>query len=236
MAITGIDGMRPASRGVLSQLRARVDAFIAGEHFSTQKAAGTAFVIRIASAGIVFGSQVLLARWLGSSEFGSYVYVWAWLLLIGDLVHFGLPLTAQRFIPEYSEAKSLDLLRGYLRGSRLLCFGLGVATALLGAALVYALRDALDPNLILPFYFACLALPAYVLSFMSDGVARSYNWMNLALIPAYVVRPLLLTAGAALLRLFGVPLDADNVVGVLAAAAWIAVLAQMVQLDHRLRR
>jgi len=236
MAITGVEELRPSSRGALSQLRARIDAFIASEHFSTQKAAGTAFVIRIASAGIVFGSQVLLARWLGSSEFGSYVYVWAWLLLIGDLVHFGLPLTAQRFIPEYSEAKSLDLLRGYLRGSRLLCFGTGAATALLGAVLVYALRDALDPNLILPFYLACLALPAYVLSFMSDGVARSYNWMNLALIPAYVVRSLLLIVGVAVVRLAGVPLDADNVVAVLAVAAWLAVIAQMLQLDYRLRR
>ena len=237
MALTGIDQVRPAaSRGGLSQLRVRIDELLSGEHFATQKAACTAFAIRVASAGIVFASQVLLARWLGSSEFGSYVYVWAWLLLVGDLVHFGLPLTAQRFIPEYSEAKSLDLLRGYLRGSRLLCFGLGVATALLGAVFVYAWRDALEPNLILPFYFACIALPAYVLSFMSDSVARSYNWMNLALIPGYVVRPLLLIAGVALLRFFGVHLDADSVVAVLAAAAWLAVFAQMLQLDTRLRR
>lgn len=236
MAITGIEGVRPASRGALSQLRARVDAFIASEHFTTQKAAGTAFAIRVASAGIVFVSQVLLARWLGSSEFGSYVYVWAWLLLIGDLVHFGLPLTAQRFIPEYSEAKSFDLLRGYLRGSRLLCFGAGTATALLGAAVVYWLGDELETNLIWPLYFGCIALPAYVLSFMSDSVARSYNWMNLALIPGYVLRPLLLIAGAALLRLAGVQLDADHVVAVVAAAAWLAVIAQMLQLDMRLRR
>ena len=236
MAFTGIDGVRPASRGTLALLRARIDALLSGEHFAAQKAASAAFAIRVASAGIVFASQVLLARWLGSSEFGSYVYVWAWLLLVGDLVHFGLPLTAQRFIPEYSEAKSLDLLRGYLRGSRLLCFGAGAATASLGAALVYVWRDALEPNLILPFYLACLALPAYVLSFMSDGVARSYNWMNLALIPAYVVRPVLLIAGVLLLRLSGVHLDADNVVAVLAVAAWLAVLAQMLQLDSRLRR
>ena len=43
----------------------------------------------------------------------------------------------------------------------------------------------------LPFYLACAALPVYGLTFMTDGLARSYNWINLALLPAYIVRPLL---------------------------------------------
>jgi O-antigen/teichoic acid export membrane protein len=236
MALSGIDGIRPApSRGVFAPLRARVDAAFVGEHFATQKAAGVAFAVRMASAGIVFVSQVLLARWLGDAEFGSYVYVLTWLLVAGDLVHLGVPLTAQRFIPEYAEAKSFDLLRGYLLGSRLLCLGAGVVTALVGGALVYALENVIERSLIVPFYFACVAVPAYTLSFMTDGVARSYNWMNLALLPGYVVRPLLLLAGVAILRMAGIELDAANVLAVLAAAAWIAVLAQMIQLDSRLR-
>ena len=41
-----------------------------------QRIAGAAFLIRVASAGIVYLGQVLLARWMGSFEFGIYVYVW----------------------------------------------------------------------------------------------------------------------------------------------------------------
>ena len=41
--------------------------------------AGTAFVIRVAGAAIIFLSQILLARWMGSVEFGIYVYAWTWL-------------------------------------------------------------------------------------------------------------------------------------------------------------
>ena len=48
-----------------------------------QRAAGTAFLIRVASAALVYLAQVLLARWMGSFEFGVYVYVWTWVLLLG---------------------------------------------------------------------------------------------------------------------------------------------------------
>jgi O-antigen/teichoic acid export membrane protein len=236
MAFTGIEALRPAaSRGVVSRVRQRIESILNSEHFTTQKVAGAAFAIRIVSAGIVFISQILLARWMGSYQFGSYVYVWTWLLMAGDIVHLGMPLTAQRFIPEYTETKSFDLLRGYLSGSRWLSFAAGAVFALLGGFVVYALDDRFDSVLFLPFYFACLALPAYILTFMADGAARSYNWINLALMPAYIVRPVLLIAGVAALHFSGMTLNATNVLGVLAVAAWLSVILQMLQLDRRLR-
>ena len=67
-----------------------------------QRAAGTAFLIRVASAALVYLTQVLFARWMGSFEFGIYVYVWTWVLLLGGLVDLGLATAAQRFIPEYT--------------------------------------------------------------------------------------------------------------------------------------
>jgi O-antigen/teichoic acid export membrane protein len=234
MAFTGIEELRPA-RGAISRLRLRVVSLLNSEHFTTQKVAGNAFAIRIVSAGIVFVSQILLARWMGSYQFGSYVYVWTWLLMAGDIVHLGMPLTAQRFIPEYTETKSFDLLRGYLSGSRWLSFAAGAVFALLGGFAVYLLDGAFDSELFLPFYFACLALPAYILTFMADGAARSYNWINVALMPAYIVRPIMLIAGVAALHFSGVTLNATSVLGVLAAAAWLSVVLQMLQLDRRLR-
>jgi O-antigen/teichoic acid export membrane protein len=237
MAVTGFGALNSsASRGALSRVRQHIEALLASERFLTQRVAGTAFAIRIASAGIVFVTQILLARWMGSYQFGSYVYVWTWLLMAGDIVHLGMPLTAQRFIPEYTETKAFDFLRGYLSGSRWLSFAAGAAFAMLGGIVVYALDDRFDSELFLPFYFACLALPAYILTFMADGTARSYNWINLALMPAYIVRPVLLVAGVAALHVAGVKLSATTVLGALAAAAWLSMLLQMFQLDRGLRK
>lgn len=237
MSFTGVIQSGPSAAWHLVQrLRNRAAGMLSGEHSETRKQGGSAFAIRVASAAIVFASQALLARWIGSSEFGTYVYVWTWLILAGDLVHLGLPLTAQRFVPEYAQAQSIDLLRGFVSGSRWLAFGAGAAVALAGAIIVRALDGTLGPDLVLPFYFACLALPVYALTFMSDGLARSYNWIGLALLPAYIVRPLLFIAAVGALHAAGVALDAATVMGVLACAAWLAALMQALQLNRKLRR
>ena len=236
MALTDVKQSRQATAfSFVERLRTAVADMLSGEHGRTQRLAGAAFAIRIASAGIVFASQALLARWIGSYQFGSYVYVWTWLLLVGDLVHLGLPLTAQRFVPEYTQAHSTALLRGYLSGSRWLAFAAGTAVALIAALVIYGLGDALDGQLVVPLYFACAALPVYGLTFMSDGLARSYNWINLALLPAYVIRPLIFIAAIAGLRAAGVAFDAAKVMGVLVVASWLAALLQMLQLNRKLK-
>ena len=56
----------------------------------------------------------------------------------------------------------------------------------------------------MPFYLACVALPFYASTFMLDGIARSYDWINVALLPPYVMRPLLLIAGVAAARAAGI--------------------------------
>ena len=89
--------------------------------------------MRVASAMLALVSQVLLARWMGSFEFGIYIYVWTWVLMIGALSDMGLSSAARRFIPEYTELKAFDLLRGFLSGSRWLAFGIATAIGAVGA-------------------------------------------------------------------------------------------------------
>src|SRR6185437_7485418 len=125
-------------------LRRVVANLISGEYTTVQRQAGTAFIIRVASAGIAFVSQVLIARWIGGSQFGSYIYVWTCLLVASDIVHLGLPLTAQRFVPEYRETRADDLLRGYLTGSQWISFAFGLTIAGAFGLTVWLVRDHID--------------------------------------------------------------------------------------------
>ena len=96
--------MRLAPADVMARLKAWLadhsDASLA------QRVASTAFLIRVAAAGIGYFSQVLLARWMGSFEFGIFVYVWTWVMVIGGAVDLGLASSAQRFIPDYRENRA----------------------------------------------------------------------------------------------------------------------------------
>ena len=96
MSLIGSEASAPA-RGPLSGLAARAKVWRddASHNSVAQKVAGSAFLIRLVSAALIFGSQILLARWMGSYEFGIYVYVWAWILVIGEFADLGLA-SAQR--------------------------------------------------------------------------------------------------------------------------------------------
>ncbi|HZQ11537.1 MAG TPA: polysaccharide biosynthesis C-terminal domain-containing protein [Pseudolabrys sp.] len=236
MTLVDIVRARAAAPGsAVAGLWRQLAQFISGEHSTTKKLAGAVFAIRVLSAVIAFVTQVLIARWIGSYEFGSFVYVWTWLLLASDVVHLGLPLTAQRFIPEYTQTQAFGRLRGYLDGSRWLTFGAGTVVALGGAAIVVSLGDRIGSHLILPFYFAAAALPFYALTFMHDGLARSYNWIDVALLPAYVIRPLIFFAAIFGLHFGGFALNATTAMGALAFAGWLAALLQLVQFNRRLK-
>jgi O-antigen/teichoic acid export membrane protein len=199
-----------------------------------QRIAGTAFLIRIVSAVLAYGTQVALARWMGSHEFGIFVYVWTWVMLIGGLADLGLASAAQRFIPEYSESGALAKLRGYLSGSRWMAFGIATATALLCALAIHLARGWLDDYTIVPLLLACVCLPVYGVMHVQDGIARSFNWVNLALVPAYIVRQLVVVVLMAAAWLAGAPTDAVSAVIIAAISIWITALGQMLMLNRKL--
>ena len=103
-----------------------------GERSRTQRDAVAAFSVRIASAGILYLSQVVLARWMGAFEYGIYVFVWTWVLVLSGLSHLGLPTLMIRLVPEYLVQGEHALLRGLLLGSRAVAMLAGTAVACAG--------------------------------------------------------------------------------------------------------
>jgi O-antigen/teichoic acid export membrane protein len=230
MALTDSENLRP--RASAFRLPARVQAWLSSEHNATQRMAGNAFVIRVAGAVIIFLSQILLARWMGGVEFGIYVYAWTWLQMVGDIIHLGLPLTAQRAIPEYTQRNDLAGLRGFLVGSRWIVFAAATSIAVAGAFAIHALEHSLETGTIMPLYLACIALPLYPVSNMLDGLARPYNAVNIALLPPFVLRPLMLIAVMAAALAFGIAANATTAMAAFAIATWTTTLVQLV-LFHR---
>ncbi|MEO6381163.1 MAG: oligosaccharide flippase family protein, partial [Nitrobacter sp.] len=220
------------STGLIGRLRAMLGG--SSEASLTKRLAGTIFIIRVISAGLAYLAQILLARWMGSSDYGVYVYVWTWVLLLGSMMDFGISASAQKIIPEYRASGDDARLRGFLSGSRWMTFIVASLIALLLAGLVKALSPWIDAATILPLYIGCLTLPAFVVANTQDGIARSHDWMRLGLMPQFIVRQSLIigfTAGAFVL---GFHLSATIAMLASVAAVWTAMIGQMIVLNRRL--
>ena len=234
VAITDGEQASEARSGVLARLRSLLGG--SSEASLTKRLAGTIFIIRVFSAALAYFSQVLLARWMGSSEYGIYVYAWTWVLLLGSMMDFGIAVTAQKLIPEYRGRNQLNLLRGFLFGSRWMTFSVSIVTSCLLAGLVYLLSPWIEKDTVGSLYVGCTILPALVLANTQDGIARSYDWMRLALTPQFIIRQSLIIGFTAGVVAMGAKLDAEAAMKFSSAAVWIAMIAQMVFLNRRLAK
>jgi O-antigen/teichoic acid export membrane protein len=238
VALTESQASERLARSPLAAALAQARAWLndGADRSIAQRVAGAAFLIRVTSAALIYTSQVLLARWMGSFEFGIYVYVWTLVLLLGDLCDFGFSSAAQRFIPEYAKRKADDLLRGFVSRSRFLAVLSATAVAAASALTVWLLEPWLAGYLVLPLSIACVTLPFYTLMQVQDGIARSHNWVHLALLPPYVVRHLVILVLVLAAYLLDFPATAVTAVSAVAVAFALTVTVQTLILNRRLAR
>src|SRR5690606_3725194 len=123
----------------------------------------------------------------------------------------------------------------YLFGSRWIAFAVATAVAVVCGILVWMLSPWIEHHTLVPLFLGCFAVPIYAILHIQDGIARSYNWINLALLPPYIVRQLLLVGLMAVVYVAGLPTDATTVVIVAAGSLWVTALGQMLLLNRRLR-
>jgi O-antigen/teichoic acid export membrane protein len=223
--------------GAIARLRSALHRVLGGssEAALTKRLAGTIFIIRVVSAALAYLSQILLARWMGGSDYGVYVYVWTWVLLLGSMMDFGISASAQKIIPEYRTRSEHALLRGFLSASRWMTFIISTGISALLAVVVKLLSPWLDAGTIAPLYIGCLTLPAFVVANTQDGIARAHDWMRLGLMPQFIVRQALIIGFTAGAFAFGFNLGATAAMLASVAAVWIAMIGQMIVLNRRLQ-
>lgn len=199
---------------------------------------GAAFVmgIRIAGAAIALLSQVLLARWMGAFEYGIFSYVWVWVIMLGIVVPLGFGTSVLRFIPEYRTKERWARLTGFIRASLGVVLLSGFVAALAGLLLLWSLRGHIESYYVWPLALALFCVPAFAMTDWQEGAARAFGWVNLAYIPAYILRPLLIVlAAGALLFATGGATAMQVTLGALGASV-LTVIGQRIVFMRRLRQ
>lgn len=213
------------------------DGIAAGkdEKALSQRTALVAFSIRMVSAVIAYVSQILMARWLGSYEYGIFVWVWVIAVICGGLSSLGFPSAVVRFIPQYQLADDQQSLRGIVFGSRVISILAACVIAGVGIGALYLFEDTISNVYLLPLFLGAICLPMLALAEVQDGVARSFNWVEVALSPTYLVRPWLILAIMALALWQGFEPNASTALGSAIVAVAMTTIGQLLILNRKLK-
>ncbi|WP_228870924.1 lipopolysaccharide biosynthesis protein [Roseibium aggregatum] len=204
------------------------------ERHAAGRMAVSTFAVRIAGAALAYLSQIVLARLLGAHDYGLYSVAWTFVIVLGVMACGGFSTSASRFIPQYLQNRDMARLRGFLRTSRQMAFFLGGAAAVIGIGCLALFRPLIDTSYFQPLSVVLLALPFFAFGLVQDGIARSYDWSSLAMLPTYIWRPLailFLLVGAVLA---GFRPDALTAAVVAVVATALVALYQFVHLRRRL--
>ncbi|GAB4300382.1 MAG: flippase [Oscillatoriaceae cyanobacterium] len=155
------------------------------------RGAGTAFVMQVFGVGLSYIIQVLLARWMGAVEYGTYNYVLAWTVLLAIPAGLGFPTTVLRFIPEYITKSEWGRLHGVIRASRQLCMLTSLALSLLGTVVVFWLETYKNLPYSRPLLLGFWMIPLQVATTLESGMAKAVSRIDLSYVPT-LVQPVLI--------------------------------------------
>jgi O-antigen/teichoic acid export membrane protein len=207
-----------------------------GDGRDLDRSALLALAIRIAAAGLGYGTHVILAQVLGASEYGIYSYLWVWIMIGGFLASAGLSEAAVRFIAEYRDTGRGETARAFIRTGLATVSALSGTIAAAGLLILYLMADQLPSGYLLPIMLALACLPVLAIQDLLEGYALAFSWTGLAHVPPYVLRQVLIIV--FLLVAVSAAMPATAATGLLAvlAAGICATLLQLLVFLRRMRK
>jgi len=198
---------------------------------------GTAgvFSLRVLSAVLGFGVNLVLARTLGAGEYGVYHYVLAWVGLLAVVSAFGLDQVVVREIAAHRAGSDWSLLYGLLR--RILRYRLIVAAIVISAAagIAWLIGGLTGRPVPLAFWIALGLVPILSLSNLANAALQGLRRVVVGIgADAVVAKPLLLVLLLSLPWWFTGNFTAIDAICISVATAIVALLLRAVFLWRRI--
>ncbi len=193
------------------------------------------FVVKILGAAIAFGLHILLARLLGVSQYGIYVYAITWLNILAVLCLLGFHTSLVRFIAAYKAQEKWGLLRGIVHRSTQFVVIFSLLIGGIGGIVVWFLRSRIGQDQAATFGVALILLPVLVLVRLRGAGLRALKRVVQSELPIVIIRPLLLAAILSGLYLYlRQPLQATQAMAINLIAVFAALVIGTVWLIKEL--
>jgi O-antigen/teichoic acid export membrane protein len=150
--------------------------------------------LQISGIIISYSSQILLARWLGVTEYGIYDYIINLSLFLALISGLGLPNSLLKFIPEYEIKKDWERLQGVIWGSWLLVAIASTLVSIAATAVIVYYKEKFSFSLS-AMLLGVWTIPLLALVRQQMEMARAIKEFILAYLPSLILLPIMLVVG-----------------------------------------
>jgi O-antigen/teichoic acid export membrane protein len=179
-----------------------------------------------------FLTAVLLARFLGGSGYGQYVFALAWANLLAIPAILGFDRFLVRGIAVYDVERNLPRMRGLLRRTNQ--FVLLISAVIVASGWTVA-QLLLGSSMRAPFVVAMLVIPITALTLLRQGAMQALGRIVSGQLPEYLIRPALILLGICALQFGGSDLlTSTTALGVNVLALMVAFVVGAIVLNRAL--
>jgi len=156
------------------------------------KGVSGSFAVMVVGALMAFGCNMLLARLLGTMQYGIYIYALTWINLLVLVCQLGLPISLLRFVSAYTAKGDWGLLRGLLSRSIMYVLLASLIIGVIAVFVIWFLYDRLGQDQVQTFWIGLLLLPLLGLTGIRSASLRGLKRVVKAGLPDSFFRPLLI--------------------------------------------
>lgn len=163
------------------------------------RGAGVALTLKIISQGVLYCSEILLARWMGTSAYGIYNYGISLGLLLGFIAGFGLPTVVLRFVSAYKIQEDWSHLKGILQGAWQQTLLIGIIVSFVSTGILLWINSNHDLGAyFIPLIVGVWTTPSVSLKNLQKESIRAFQKIILSYGPSLVLQPILLVVLASI--------------------------------------
>jgi O-antigen/teichoic acid export membrane protein len=191
------------------------------------------FILSVCLSGLQFVTSVVLARILGTSGYGAYIYALTWVGLLSIPAGLGLSQLLVRDFAAYRVKGAWEFMKGLQRWANFSTLCASMSLAGITGVVAWVLQRHLDPQVFPTLVIALCSLPLIALLRVRQSILRGLNYVVLGQTPEVFFQPVLLLISVAILYAArGNDLTASWVMGASTLATGLALLIA-VQLLHK---
>jgi O-antigen/teichoic acid export membrane protein len=169
-------------------------------------------------------SQILVARYVGSKEYGIYYYVMSWFLVIGVFIRFGFENTTARLLPVYMSKNDFPHAKGIMVFGSSFVMRNGVVALFLLLCILIILKSKISNELFYSFLISGITFPFVGLIYLRQATLRCWGLVAKALLPDAIITPLLIISSVFILHQFSLNISAPILMSIMAGSIIVSFL------------